>query len=477
MTAYRMASQVDDVKPDRSLRQRVFSAGAWTLGSYGVDTFVRFLSNLILTRLLFPEAFGAIAAATALIAGLVLISDFGVRTIVIQSARGDQVGFLRSAWMFQVCRGMAVWIVLAACCLLISTRAVRELLPTASVFADRELPLISAIIGLNVVMNAAESTSVSLNIRRLNYRPVMILDFLGKILTVPIIIIWAWVAPSVWAIVGGTVAGAFIRLVLSHLIVPGPWMGRNWDKDHFHEIVRFGRWIIVSSFATFIGQQCDVILLGLLTPASILGLYSIAKLLAGTGEGLLDRLNTSLALPIFGEVIRQDPRNLRNCYYRFRLPIELTAGLLSGTLFVAGDFIVRFLYDSRYAQSGRMLQILALGTLSYPFSIIANAFTATGDTHITALSSITKATSLLACVTIGFLAFGIMGAIGGVALHRIIPSVLIVILAQRRGWIWIWHELRIIPAFIGGLVIGKTLVLISSALDLHNIHQILHFSR
>ena len=50
-------------------------------------------------------------------------------------------------------------------------------------------------------------------------------------------------------------------------------MGLNWDKEHFQEIVRFGRWIMVSSLATFVSQQCDVILLGILVPSSLLGLY------------------------------------------------------------------------------------------------------------------------------------------------------------------------------------------------------------
>ena len=201
----------------------------------------------------------------------------------------------------------------------------------------------------------------------------------------------------------------------------------------------------------------------------------IAKLLASTGEGLLDGLSGTLALPIFGEVIRKDPSSFRNRYYRFRLPIELTAGLLSGVLFMAGAFIVNFLYDERYAQAGFMLQILALGTLSYPLLIIATAFTVTGDTHISAAISILKAISLFGFIMIGFFAFGMPGAIGGVALHRVIPSVTIVSLAHRRDWIWIRHELRIIPAFLVGVLIGKGLVVLAAAFSIQNIHQIVHF--
>ena len=470
-----MTSQLHQTpRPQSRLRDRALKAGAWTLSSYGVELSVRLVSNLILTRLLFPEAFGMIAASGALIFGLVLISDVGVRAVIIQSPRGDRVAFLRTAWIFQLCRGAILWIILVGVCALISIPIVHDLLPAASVFANRSFPLITASMGFIVVLGGAESVCIHLNARHLNYKPIVVLDLVSRISSLPIMFIWAWIAPSVWALVAGILVGSFFRLVMSHLWVPGPWMGFSWNKSHFQEIIRFGRWIAVSSFATFISQQTDVILLGLLLPGPVLGLYSIAKLLVGAGEGLLDRLNSALALPVLVDVIRKDPDNLRDRYYRFRLPIELTAALLGGGLFTAGNFVVSFLYDARYADAGFMLQILALGLVSYPFLLIGSAFTAAGDTHIVAFVSILKAASLVACVTVGYLAFGVRGSIAGVALHRIIPAMAIIFLARQRNWIGIWHELRIIPAFAIGVLGGRGVVLIATALGFENIHQFLH---
>jgi len=73
-------------------RQQILRAGAWTVASHGIDLSTRLLSNLIMTRLLYPDAFGTVAVATALIVGLQLISDFGVRTVIIQSPRGRRRG-------------------------------------------------------------------------------------------------------------------------------------------------------------------------------------------------------------------------------------------------------------------------------------------------------------------------------------------------------------------------------------------------
>lgn len=430
---------------------------------------------MILTRLLFPEAFGAIAAASALISGLVLVSDFGVHAVVVRSPRGDQVDFLHSAWAFQLWRGVAVWIILLGLCALLSVPAIQDLLPTTSVFVFHSFPLLTACLGFTIVLDGAQSMCIPLNVRSLNYRPTVIINLASRLLSIPIMIIWAWAEPSVWAIVGGGLAASFFNMVLSHAWVPGPRMGLNWEKDHLQEIVHFGRWIAVSSFGTFVYQQCDVILLGILMPSSALGLYWVAKLLVGVGEGFLNQIGSSLSLPIFAEVLRRNPNNLLERYYRFRLPMELTAALLAGGLFASGNFIVNFLYDPRYAQAGLMLQILALGTAFYPLLLIRDAFNATGDSHVGAFLSVLQAASLIMCLVIGFFAFGALGAIGGVALHRVIPSVITIFLARRRSWVLIWQELRIVPIFIVGLLLGKGIVLIATALGVENIHQIFYY--
>ena len=459
------------------LRDRTIRAGVWTLGSHGADLVLRLISNLILTRLLFPAAFGAVATASALISGLILVTDVGVQAAIIQNPNGDDTTFLRSAWVFQMGRGIIIWVVLLCLCGILSLQVIVSLLPHASIYADSQLPSITAVMGLGVILGGAESTCIPLNMRLLNYRPIVTLGLLSKLISLPIMILWASAQHSVWALVGGGLSGGIIRLVLSHLIVPGPRMALQWQRQHFQEIVRFGRWIMVSSLATFFSQQCEIILLGILVPASTLGLYAVAKLLATTGEGLLDRLSGALALPVFGEVIRNDPSIFTNQYYRFRLPIEIVAGLLSGILIISGSFIIDFLYDARYAQAGIMLQILSLSTISYPIMVIGSAFTATGDSYISALGSALKAVSMVMFLIVGFLVDGLLGAIAGIALHRLVPSGFILMLAKRRGWIWLRHELRIIPAFVVGLAIGKVLLILAAHFHIKNIHQIIHLFR
>jgi O-antigen/teichoic acid export membrane protein len=419
-----------------------------------------------MTRLLFPAAFGQIAVATSLVAGLILVSDLGIHAVILQSPSGDQERFLRSAWTLQALRGLGLWVMLVSLCGLTSFSGIQMMLPADSVFAASHFFLITSVYGFSVVLSGLESTAINLNVRRLNLRPIVFLDLFTRVFSLPVMIVWALIAPSVWALVGGALTGSIARLITSHVLVPGPRMHFEWDKLYVREIIHFGRWVAVSSIATFLRGQSDRLIFAFLLPDSVLGLYAIAKMLVDTVEGILERLNATLTLPVLGEVIRSKDDNFRTKYYTFRFPFELAAPMLSGVLVSAGALIVHVLFDARYSDAGPMLQILSIGLITYPALFFGGAFTAIGATNVSALISVLQAVSFVIFVSLGYVFFGVSGSLWGIALYKFIPSGIVLILASRRGWVEILKEARVILTFLAGLIIGEAVT--------KAIHGILH---
>jgi O-antigen/teichoic acid export membrane protein len=454
-----------------SLKARLLQAGLLTAGAYSVELVIRLVSSLILTRLLFPEAFGLVAAAGSINFGLALISDFGVRAAIIQNPNGDRDLFLRTAWSFQISRGIALWLTLGLICGIISLPIIHGMVPVESVFRNPTFPALTLALGLGLLIDGFESTAIPLNLRRLNYTPLIAIDLIGKLLPVPVTISLAWFYPSPWSLAGGALTAGIVRLILSHTVIPGPKMRWEWDKEFIKQIIHFGKWITVASIATFIGSQSDVILFGLLLPGSFVGVYFIARTLSDAVEGLIERLNSSLTLPALGEVLRQNPLNLKDRFYRFRLPIDLIATCTGGFLFVAGEQIVRILYDPRYAQAGSILEILGLGLAIYPLQLIRGAFTATGKTHIGAIGSALQALSAVASLLIGFKLAGAMGAVAGVTLSRAVPAIFLFFLGRRQNWSHGWRELRLLPLFLFGTLAGAIFVMLTERFGiLHLFH-------
>ena len=94
-----------------SLTARVMRSSALTVGGFAFSQGLRLASNLILTRLLFPEAFGLMALVSVFMMGLQQFSDVGVSPAILQSKRGDERDFLDTAWTIQVLRGAGLFLV------------------------------------------------------------------------------------------------------------------------------------------------------------------------------------------------------------------------------------------------------------------------------------------------------------------------------------------------------------------------------
>jgi len=76
------------------LAARVIRGGGWTIaGNFGGQA-LRFVSNIWLTHLLFPAAFGVMAIAQSIIAAAKMLSDVGLQQSVIRSNRRDDPRFL-----------------------------------------------------------------------------------------------------------------------------------------------------------------------------------------------------------------------------------------------------------------------------------------------------------------------------------------------------------------------------------------------
>src|SRR5690606_18475508 len=94
--------------------RRLASGAAFETSAALVAMGVRLGSSLVLTRLLFPAAFGLSAMVVTVISGLIMISDLGIAPAVIRSPRGEDPRFLRTAYALQVLRASARAVIAAA---------------------------------------------------------------------------------------------------------------------------------------------------------------------------------------------------------------------------------------------------------------------------------------------------------------------------------------------------------------------------
>ena len=87
------------------LKRAALRGSAAEFAGYAASQALRLGGNLVLSRLLFPEAFGLSSLVSVFLVGLQLLSDVGLEPSVVQNERGDERRFLDTVWTIQAVRG------------------------------------------------------------------------------------------------------------------------------------------------------------------------------------------------------------------------------------------------------------------------------------------------------------------------------------------------------------------------------------
>ncbi|WP_375227273.1 oligosaccharide flippase family protein [Roseobacter sp. S98] len=389
---------------------RALRGSGLTLIGFGGSNILRLVSNLILTRLLFPEAFGLMALVQVFTTGLQMFSDIGINTSIIQSKRGEDPDFLNTAWTLKIIRGFILW--LFAC----------ALAPLAAwIYDEPMLLLLLPVVGFNSVIRGFATTKMTVLHRNLKLGRQTFLSLGTQAIGIVIMTVLAWWLESVWALVIGGLATSAFNVVLMHYIMPGMSNRFRFEKEAFWEIIGFGKFILLSTLATFLINQGDRAILGGYISMAELGIYNIGFFM-GTVPWILNKaINNKVLFPLYR--LRPPNQSTVNRDKIFRARRIFTLATLSASAFMAffGNEVITLLYDDRYLLAGPMVILFSLVIVP---SIVIDGYNgvllASGDSKRFFVLQASTAVLQVACLLIGIQTLGLLGAICAIGMAALI---------------------------------------------------------
>ncbi len=421
-----------------SLRQRVLHSGSWTLVGYGVSQALRLGGNLILTRLLFPEAFGMMAIVSIAIFGVTMFVDMGIAQSIVQNERGNDPAFVNTAWSIQIILGFLIWGGLSALAL-----------PMAKFYNVPQLVAMLPVVGLSAIINGFNSTKLYTAQRNLEAKRVTLIDIGTYVIGLLCTIYLAWLMRSVWALVWGQVISTILKMSATHVMLHGIKNKVTWERDAAGHLIRFGRWIMWSSVLTFLSVEGGRLLIGALLDMRELALFTLASTMNLMFWQAIQQLTGKVFFPAYAEVYRGNPRNLFSVLFKARLIITLPSWCLSVFFVFFGYQLMEFLYDERYHGSGVMLELLAAGSLvgsvwgSYTGVLLAMGKVAT-MTLLTAIQIVCQ----IGGIVIGYHYWGGMGIVMGIAAANWIMYIVQAVVMYRNGLLQLKLDLIFLVASV-----------------------------
>lgn len=352
-----------------SLTHKAIHAFKWSaLGEIASRT-IGPLVFLVLARLLIPEDFGVVAAATVVISFSQVFADAGLAKALIQ--RQDKV---------EESANVVFWLNLGIG-LAIATLIIVGAPFIAGFFHDARIAPVVQVQSLQIPLAAFSSTHTALLQKALSFKPLfwvrLVTTAVPGLASIPLAIH----GMGYWALVVGTLLGQAAQTTV--LWKCSPWRPRwGLDRSRLFELIAFGKWAMLSGLLGWFYGWMDAIVVGHYLGPHEMGLYRTGSTFVTMVFGLI----FSPLLPVLYSAFSQlqhDSTKIGNSLLLTIKGIGIVAFPVSAGLIWMRRPIEQLIFRDEWAGIGIVVAILALAQgLAWLVGSNGEAYRGAGKPHL-----------------------------------------------------------------------------------------------
>jgi O-antigen/teichoic acid export membrane protein len=431
----------------RHLEKRALKGTGYVVIAYGLAMALRLVNSTVLSHLLAPAYFGLMALTTTITVGLYLVSHLGLEDGVIQNSRGEERNFLLTAWTLQVIRGTALFLV-----------TIPLAIPVAAFYHERLLLSLLPCLGLSCLIGAFSSPSLLILARQMGVARVTFLELFTSVVQFAATTIWAIIHADVWALAGGKLIAEAARVVASYWIAPSARPSFILEPDALRYLLRFGRWILLSTALTFFAMQSDRLILGKLVSWQMLGIYGIAYTVSDIPRQIIAQFSTRVGYPFIARFSGLPRPQFRMVLIKYRVYVLALGGLFLAFVIATGDQFIQHIYDKRYHQAAWMIAILGCGLWhTLLAATITPVLLSIQKAYYHTIAMTCYCMTLFVCLPLGFHFWGMLGAVVAVAISDLPVYIVSSIGMIREGLSFVQQDMKLTLLFIAMLVLALLL--------------------
>ena len=418
------SNTTDDAAPNGSLKKKVINATYWSLGGQVLIQALRMVQNIVLAKLLFPEAFGAAELVMTVMVGLEMISDLGIEPSIVHHARGEERRFLHTAFTIQAIRGVILFVLALA-----STPLVVWLANESTVDVASLVPLAAG----TALLFGFMPMKVWLLHRHLDAKRIAIIEVLSFVAAMLTMIILASMFPRAWVLILGGVVRVLVRVLMIIFWLEGPMDRLDWEPEAARDIINFGKWIFLSTLITFLAERMTIFALPRLTDLGVLGVFSQGNKFAALTSVVAGPVVGQVMMPALAEAARNNHESLVSGFRTSRETILRALTFVTLGLALGVPVLIRVAFDERYADAGWMTQ-LSLVSAWFNFLTFSwgRAVLAIGNSRPLPIMNAVKLVATFGCVVGGFHLFGVPGLLLGSGIGSLMGHLVILIALQMN---------------------------------------------
>lgn len=389
-----------------SLGKQAISGVFWTFSQqFGVQI-INFVVQIILARLLLPEAFGIIALIQIFMSIGQTLMDGGMTSSLIRTVNADQKDY-SSVFFINLLSSIVIYLVIFL------------LAPHIATFFS--LPVLTNVLRvytLTFIIQALVAVQTTKLTKEMNFKLQMYMQIPSTIIGGSVGVFLAYKDFGVWSLV-------WMSLVTTFLFMVQHWVWSDWrpsfifDKRRFKYHFNFGYKLTLSALITNLYFNSFSFIIGKFFSATQLGYYNQAHNLRMFPVRNITSALQKVTYPIFSQ-IKDDNARLKTAFKRITSIVFFIVTPVMSFLILYAEPLYRIVLTEKWLPSVPFFQILCISAIFYPQSMYnLNVITAKGYSGLHfKLEVIKKGLSLFALLLI--IPFGMWGVVAAQALSMLI---------------------------------------------------------
>jgi O-antigen/teichoic acid export membrane protein len=324
-------------------------AAVFFISTNTISTLFKFVSTIVLTRLLAPEAFALIGIVTSVMFVIQLVSDIGFRSYLLRHSTDPTPELVSNLWLIQVARG----IVLTVLGMSIAG-------PVSHYISIEGFESGVRVASLMFVINGFASLSPILHEKKgLVTRPIL-LEFLAGLLGSIAMLALTIVYKNVWCVIVGALFPPILSLIFSYVFYRRFQVFMKLDSALTRDFFNWAKFIVPSSIITIFVVQSDKFILSEILSAEQLGFYFMALNISMIGTYFIKQFSNAIIAPALAQNPNASDLELHLTFYNTKHNLLILCAIGLGISIAASYWFVGLIYDERYTPVGFLLAILLL---------------------------------------------------------------------------------------------------------------------
>lgn len=335
---------------DEQFNKKIVSATKWSTITEISAKLITPVTNIILARILVPEAFGVVATVTMIISFADIFADSGFQKYLVQhNFKNEDEKYKSTNVAFWTNLGISLflWGIIS----LFSENL-------ATLVGNSGLGIVISIACLQLPLTSFSSIQMALYRRDFDFKTLflvrMVTVFIPFIVTIPL----ALLGLGYWSLIIGTLVMQLSNAVI--LTVKSKWKPKLfYNIKILKDMFSFSVWSLIESISIWLTSWIDAFIIGTVLNQYYLGLYKTSTTMVNTLMGLI----TSALVPVLFSALsrlQDDEVRFNQLYFKFQRIVSIFIFPLGIGVFLYSDLATQIILGSQWSEAGDAIGTWAL---------------------------------------------------------------------------------------------------------------------